>query len=69
MIPFSLNENWNLISRTIIPYVYQENIIGTSSQSGLSDTVQKSLLLAQGAYERRLDLGCRAVISAPDRHR
>ncbi len=40
VIPFSLNEEWNLISRTIVPYVYQENIFGTSSQSGLSDTVQ-----------------------------
>jgi hypothetical protein len=40
VIPFSLTEEWNLISRTIIPYVYQEDIIGTSSQSGLSDTVQ-----------------------------
>ncbi len=38
--PFSLNENWNLISRTIVPIVYQENIFGTTSQSGLSDTVQ-----------------------------
>ena len=40
VVPFSLNENWNLISRTIVPIVYQENIIGTSSQAGLSDTVQ-----------------------------
>jgi len=40
VIPFGLNENWNLISRTILPYVYQENIFGTTSQSGLSDTVQ-----------------------------
>jgi hypothetical protein len=40
VIPISLSEDWNLISRTIIPYVYQENIFGTSSQSGLSDTVQ-----------------------------
>ena len=40
VIPISLNENWNLISRTIVPIVYQENIIGTSSQAGLSDTVQ-----------------------------
>src|SRR6266571_282840 len=38
VIPISLNEDWNLISRTILPVVYQENIIGTSSQSGLSDT-------------------------------
>ncbi len=40
VVPFSLNENWNLISRTIVPIVYQENIFGTSSQAGLSDTVQ-----------------------------
>lgn len=40
VIPITLNENWNLISRTILPIVYQENVIGTSSQSGLADTVQ-----------------------------
>jgi hypothetical protein len=40
VIPISLNEDWNVISRTILPYVYQENYIGTSSQSGLADTVQ-----------------------------
>jgi hypothetical protein len=40
VIPLSLNENWNLISRTVLPIVYQEKIVGTSSQSGLSDTVQ-----------------------------
>ena len=40
VIPFSIGEDWNLISRTILPVVYQENIFGTSSQSGLSDTVQ-----------------------------
>jgi hypothetical protein len=40
VIPISLNTNWNVISRTILPYVYQNNIIGTSSQSGLADSVQ-----------------------------
>jgi len=40
VIPISLSEEWNLISRTIVPYVYQENVVGTSTQSGLSDTVQ-----------------------------
>ena len=40
VMPFSISDDWNLISRTIVPYVYQENIFGTSSQSGLSDTVQ-----------------------------
>ena len=40
VIPVSLSEDWNVISRTILPYVYQEEVIGTSSQSGLADTVQ-----------------------------
>jgi hypothetical protein len=40
VIPISLNENWNVISRTILPYVYQQDVIGTSSQSGLADAVQ-----------------------------
>lgn len=40
VIPFSLSEDWNLISRTILPYIYQEDRIGTSSQSGLGDTTE-----------------------------
>ena len=38
IIPFELGENWNLITRTIVPYIYQEDRIGTSSQSGLGDS-------------------------------
>jgi len=40
VIPFSLSEDWNVISRTILPVVYQEKIIGNTSQSGLADTLQ-----------------------------
>lgn len=40
VIPFDLNEDWNLISRTILPYIHQEDIFGTTSQSGFSDTLQ-----------------------------
>jgi hypothetical protein len=39
VIPFHLNDDWNLITRTIIPVISQKNIIGTTSQSGLSDTL------------------------------
>jgi hypothetical protein len=38
VIPFVLNDHWNLITRTIIPYIYQNDRIGTSSQSGLGDS-------------------------------
>lgn len=41
VIPFKLNENWNMISRTIIPIIHQGNLTGpNTSQSGLGDTVQ-----------------------------
>ena len=38
VIPFSLNSEWNLISRTIIPLVSQDDIVpGIGSQKGLGD--------------------------------
>lgn len=37
VIPIKLNDEWNLINRTIIPIVSQDDIVGTSSQTGLSD--------------------------------
>lgn len=40
VIPFSLNDNWNLISRTILPVIHQQDVVGSSSQSGLGDIVQ-----------------------------
>jgi hypothetical protein len=44
VIPMSLNDDWNLIVRTIIPVISQNDIAGTAenpsgSQTGLSDTV------------------------------
>ena len=41
VIPFELSQNWNLISRTILPVVYQDEIFpGAGSQFGISDVVQ-----------------------------
>jgi hypothetical protein len=41
VIPFSINEKWNLISRTILPVIHQEGITGPSeSQTGIGDIVQ-----------------------------
>ncbi len=41
VIPISLNDNWNLVVRTILPVVWQNDIAGASgTQFGLSDTVQ-----------------------------
>lgn len=40
VIPFSLNDNWNVISRTIIPFIDQSDVIPGTSQSGVGDIVQ-----------------------------
>jgi hypothetical protein len=41
VVPVALNDDWNLISRTIVPVISQRHIFpGAGSQSGLGDTVQ-----------------------------
>ena len=40
VIPFSLNDDWTLISRTIIPVIDQSGFPSGSNKSGLGDIVQ-----------------------------
>ncbi|KAA9134221.1 transporter [Marinihelvus fidelis] len=41
VIPFDISDDWNLITRTILPVVSQDDIFpGAGSQFGLGDTVQ-----------------------------
>ncbi|HEU4712342.1 MAG TPA: hypothetical protein VFS76_12295 [Pyrinomonadaceae bacterium] len=40
VVPFRLNSNWNLISRTILPVVHQSKVANSGSQSGLGDITQ-----------------------------
>lgn len=41
VIPITLNEDWNLITRTIVPVVYQDSLAaGLNSEFGLGDIVQ-----------------------------
>ncbi|TBY08156.1 transporter [Rhizobium laguerreae] len=45
VIPFSLNDDWNLISRTIVPVIWQNDIAGPSgSQFGIGDITQSFFL-------------------------
>jgi hypothetical protein len=54
VVPITLNENWNLVSRTILPLVYQEDILPpevtpsdvdpNDNQFGLGDMVQSFFL-------------------------
>lgn len=70
VIPFDVNEDWNLISRTIIPYVYQNDVFGTSenpsgSQSGLSDIVQSFWLSPKRPTSNGWILGVGPVLLLP----
>jgi hypothetical protein len=41
VVPITLNEDWNVISRTILPVIWQDDIAGRSGeQFGLGDTLQ-----------------------------
>jgi len=40
VIPISISENWNLISRTILPVIHQDDVIPGESQAGFGDTTQ-----------------------------
>jgi hypothetical protein len=41
VVPLTLNDDWNLIVRTIVPVVYQESVAdGVDSTFGLGDTTQ-----------------------------
>ena len=41
VIPFSLNDDWNLITRTIVPVIHAESpVAGGDDKSGLGDIVQ-----------------------------
>ena len=44
VIPFSISKDWNVISRTILPVIYQSKVSGNGSQAGLGDTLQSLFL-------------------------
>lgn len=40
VIPIALNNRWNMISRTVLPTIHQDDMVGRSSQTGLGDLVE-----------------------------
>ena len=70
VVPFTLNDDWYLISRTILPVMFSQNGLfpGSGSQSGLRDTTQGLLFFAK-ANLQWLYRGSGANLSAADRNR
>lgn len=67
VIPFSLNSDWNLISRTIIPLVSQNDILpGSGSQNGLGDIFLNFFLFSGQSHGLRHVLGCGTGSSLAD---
>jgi len=45
VVPISIDDDWNLISRTILPLVHQQNLTpGSGTQNGLGDITQSLFL-------------------------
>jgi len=40
VVPISLNEDWNVISRTILPVIHQDDLVPGDSSSGIGDITQ-----------------------------
>lgn len=59
VIPISLSEDWNLISRTILPIIHQDDVVaGEGDRSGLGDTVQGFFLSSVASGPLR---GCEKI--------
>jgi hypothetical protein len=66
VIPITLNERWNMISRTIIPLVDQNELfMGAGSQSGLSDIVQSVFFSPSAPTKSGLIWGVGPVLLLP----
>ncbi len=66
VIPFSVNEDWNLISRTILPVIHQENVTGPGSfQFGLGDVVQSFFFSPKDPTSNGWVLGAGPVLLLP----
>lgn len=40
VVPISISQDWNMISRTILPVIYQKNVVPNDHEFGLGDIVQ-----------------------------
>lgn len=65
VIPISLSENWNVISRTIIPYISLEGVTPGSSDSGTGDIIQSFFFSPKQPTSRGIIWGAGPVLQIP----
>jgi hypothetical protein len=65
VIPVSISENWNMISRTILPIIQQGDVVPGTSQFGLGDTTQSLFFSPKKPTESGLIWGIGPVALIP----
>ncbi|WP_207224220.1 hypothetical protein [Aquimarina brevivitae] len=66
VIPFSIGKDWNLISRTIVPFIDQKDVVfDGSSNSGLGDITQSLFFSPKEATSSGLVWGVGPVLLLP----
>lgn len=66
LIPFELNEDWHLISRTIIPLMHQEDVTGPGrEESGMGDILESLFLSPSETPDHGWIWGVGPAISLP----
>lgn len=66
VIPIHLNEDWNLITRTILPVTYASNVFnGSGNVGGLADTQMSLFLSPQATGPGGLVWGVGSIINVP----
>jgi hypothetical protein len=61
--PMRISTNWNLLSRTTIPVVYQQNLYGQTTQTGLSDVTESFFL--SPVHTKSFIWGAGPILMAP----
>jgi len=66
VVPFDLNADWNIISRTILPVVWQDEVFpGAGTQSGIGDIVQSVFFSPKAPTAGGLIWGAGPVLLLP----
>lgn len=65
VIPISLGEDWNLISRTIIPFIANDNVVPSTSPSGVGNITQSFFFSPKAPTRGGLIWGVGPVLVLP----
>lgn len=65
VIPISISEEWNLISRTILPFNYAEDLVRPGSAMGFGDVLQSAFFSPKAPTRNGWIWGAGPVISIP----